>query len=73
MTEDYDDFGETITPDEYEAPGEKKNNKTVIIVAVVAIVLCCCCAAAAGAGYLYSNGDEIFGLGSQISNLAFIL
>ncbi|MBU0513048.1 MAG: hypothetical protein KKD28_10210 [Chloroflexi bacterium] len=73
MTEDYGDFGETVTPDEYKAPGEKKDNKTVIIV-VVAIVLCCCCAvSAAGAWYLYNNGDNLFGLAAQISNLAFIL
>jgi len=70
MTEDYGDFDETNTPDEYEAPSEKKGNKTMIIVIVVAVVLCCCCAvSAAGAWYLWESGDELFDLTAQISNL----
>ena len=50
-----------------DVPGEQKDNKVWIIVGVVAVVLCCCCVAAGAAGvYLWNNGDEIFGLTSNL-------
>jgi hypothetical protein len=47
----------------------KKNNTVLIIVIVlVALLLCCCCIVVAG-WLLYTNGDQWFGLTSQLFNL----
>ncbi len=49
---------------------EKKNNKIWLIVAVVLIVLCCCCVVVGGAvWWLWENGDDIFNLTMQLSQL----
>jgi len=42
----------------------KKNNTAIIItVVVIVVLLCCCCPSVLGImGWLYQNGDAIFGL-----------
>ena len=60
-----EDFGETLVSasDEEE---EKKDNKIWIIIAVIVVVVCCCIVVFGFAGYwLYTNGDELFGLSAQ--------
>jgi hypothetical protein len=67
MTED---FGESLTPDygEGQSVEEKKNNTLWIIIVIVVIVLCCFCLMIAyGGWWLWNNGDEIFGLASNLS------
>jgi hypothetical protein len=45
-----------------EAP-KKKSSKTWLIVVLVLLVVCCLCVVGGSIiGYLYNNGDEIFGL-----------
>jgi len=41
----------------------KKSSKTWLIVVIAVVVACCLCVfAAAAIWYLYTNGDQIFGL-----------
>jgi hypothetical protein len=66
------DFGETPNASfDYEDPaGEKKDNTLWIIIAVVLVVLCCCCLLVGYGGWLlWTNGDEWFGLASQLGYL----
>lgn len=57
-----EDFGTPIPP--MDEP--RSRNTTVIIIVVVAlIILCCCCAIVAGGWYLWTYGDQIFGLTLQ--------
>lgn len=42
---------------------EPKKNNTALIIAIIAIVvLCCCCVMAGAVWYLWTYGDQIFGL-----------
>ncbi|MCI0521375.1 MAG: hypothetical protein L0Z70_14100 [Chloroflexi bacterium] len=60
------DFGAPINPQ-----GEpKKKNTTTIIIVVVLLLLCCCLLVFGGmAYYLWTYGDQIFGLSLQEVNL----
>jgi hypothetical protein len=66
------DYGETSnTSYDFEEPsGEKKDNTLWIIIAVVVVVLCCCCLVVGGGAWLlWTNGDEWFGLVSELGSL----
>ncbi|HSF83121.1 MAG TPA: hypothetical protein VLA49_17925 [Anaerolineales bacterium] len=57
-----EDFGTSIPP--LEEP--KRSNTTAIIITVVVLaVLCCCCVIIGGGWYLWTYGDQIFGLTLQ--------
>jgi hypothetical protein len=48
----------------------KKKNTTLIIIIVVLVVLCCCVVVCGLAGwYLWNNGDQIFGIPSEVPYL----
>jgi flagellar basal body-associated protein FliL len=65
MTEEYGNF-------EAEMPEPPKRSNTALIIGIIVLVLfCCCCIAAASAWYLWTYGDEIFGLTLQAGNLLF--
>jgi hypothetical protein len=67
-----EDYGETSSPT-YEMAGldeEKTNNRIWILIAIVLLVLCCCCLIGAyGVVWFWNNGDELFGLTSQLVQL----
>lgn len=58
--------------EEFEAPlppeeePQKKNNTVLIIVIVLLVFLCCCCVAVSSFWYLWTFGDEIFDITSQV-------
>jgi len=47
----------------------KKNNTTLIIAIIVIVVLCCCCVFAGAIWYLWTYGDQIFGLTQNLVSL----
>ncbi len=64
--------------EEFEAPlppveePQKRNNTVLIIVIVVLVLLCCCCTAVGSFWYLWTYGDEIFGLTSRVLLQLFV-
>ena len=63
MTEDYGSY-ETEMP---EPP--KRSNTALIIIIIVLVLLCCCCLATGSTWYLWTYGDEIFGLTQYFGTL----
>ena len=49
---------------------EPKKNNTVLIIAIIAVVvLCCCCVVGGAVWYLWTYGDQIFGLTQELTRL----
>lgn len=44
---------------------KKSNNALVIIIIVLVVLLCCCLLLAGAVWYLWTYGDQIFGLSPQ--------
>ena len=63
MTEDYGSYDAGIP----EPP--KRSNTTLIIIIIALVLLCCCCLVVGSAGYLWTYGDEIFGLTQYVGTL----
>ena len=51
------------------APPPKKSNTGLIVTIVVLVLLCCCCVSIAAGWYLWTNGDQMFGLSYNLFNL----
>lgn len=47
----------------------KKNNTVLIIVIIALVVLCCCCVMVGALWYLWTYGDQIFGLTQELTAL----
>jgi hypothetical protein len=52
----------------YQEP-KKKSNTAVIIIIVLLVLLCCCLAAMTAVWYLWTYGDQIFGLTQFLASL----
>jgi hypothetical protein len=67
-------FGTPLPSQDFYQPGEvppgatqKRSSQTAIILAVVLFTLCCCCIIlVATGGFLWSYGDQLFGITYQL-------